>query len=191
MDGRLQSWLPAGRRQPYVVLSWYMPCLLYTTGGCYTITTSLVSHIYWNKTVKYIKCSAKKYTGNILYNSVHIIHNLYSVSSLHCMLSCAVYCNCSCLCLFVCGSALLQPAHSVCVTSEHFFISFYVYMISTIIATVANSLKLIRDPANLHVTVGSGRPSTTHVTRASVSTVTFCWRGASWKVIASKIQHNQ
>ena len=26
------------------------------------------------------------------------------------------------VCVFVCGSALLQPVHSVCVTSERFFI---------------------------------------------------------------------
>ena len=31
-------------------------------------------------------------------------------------------CVCVCVCLFVCGSALLQPARSVCVTSERFFI---------------------------------------------------------------------
>ena len=45
---------------------------------------------------------------------------------LHCALSCAVYCNRPCLfvylCVFVCGSALLQPARSVCVASGRFFI---------------------------------------------------------------------
>jgi len=44
---------------------------------------------------------------------------------LHYMLSCAVYCNCPCLFvhLFVClWVALLQPACSVCVASECFFL---------------------------------------------------------------------
>ena len=36
-----------------------------------------------------------------------------------------MYCDRPCLfvCVFVCGSALLQPARSVCVASERFFIA--------------------------------------------------------------------
>ena len=33
-----------------------------------------------------------------------------------------------CVCLFVCGSALLQPAQSVCVASECFFIVFVLHL---------------------------------------------------------------
>jgi len=58
-----------------------------------------------------------------------VIINFYYYSCtvsllLHSALSCVVYCNRPCLfvCLFVCGSALLQPARAVCVASERFFI---------------------------------------------------------------------
>ena len=37
---------------------------------------------------------------------------------------CLCVCVCVCVCLFVCGSALLQPARSVCVASQRFFISY-------------------------------------------------------------------